>query len=82
MSITELVKAVGDDHIEVQSIHQNFNAAKVIEGGKVGVVTFNTAPGKVVDMMAENESKFIGMVLWMPRDRVDAAVKQEKQPTL
>lgn len=65
LSISQLVSAVGDDNIQVQSIHQNFDSAKVIKN--VGQITFNTDPDKVVDLLSNNESEWVGMVVWMPR---------------
>lgn len=65
LSITQLVTAVGDENIEYQGIHQNFDEAKV--RGSLGQITFNTAPDKVMDLLQENESQWVGMVIWMPR---------------
>lgn len=59
MTITELVQAVGPEHIELQNLQENYTEAKMKKG--VGQITFNTAPGKVVDLMLENESTFVGI---------------------
>ena len=68
MSITELIAAVGDENIELQDIQQNLDSAQTVRGN--GKVTFVTAAGKVTDMFAGNESKFVGLVLWLPRERM------------
>lgn len=68
MGITELITAVGDENIEFQNIQQNLDSAEIVRGN--GKVTFVTAPDKVVDLFAKNESKFVGLVLWLPRERI------------
>lgn len=70
MGIVELITAVGDEHIELQNIQQNLDSANIVDKGKTGKISFFTAPDKVADLFAQNESKFIGLVLWLPRERV------------
>lgn len=68
MGITKLISSVGDENIELQNISNNLDSAR-INGGN-GRITFLTAPDKVTDLMAGNESKFVGLVVWIPRNRI------------
>lgn len=73
MKISELILAVGDDNIRFQSLN---NDAHRIEDTKNGTkITFYTDGVTAYEAMTSpGKTKNIGLVLWLPRDLVDAAL--------
>lgn len=75
MKLSELILAVGDDNIKCQNI---LNDAQTIDKNKHGTkITFYTDAIQAEELLGDGKTKNIGLVLWMPRDRVDAAVAAE-----
>lgn len=68
MSLTELIAAVGQEHIEVQFLHESMVRANH-NVKKASTITFATAPQKVLDLM-RTEKKFVGVILWFPAERM------------
>jgi len=70
MKMSELILAVGDDNVQFQNLDQcaidlNYSEKK---GTKI---TFGT--GQPIDLKG---TKMLGLVLWLDRDAVAAAVKK------
>jgi hypothetical protein len=68
MSITELINHAGVENVEVQGVSQNLHSANV--SGKNGKITLLTEPSKVVDLSLNEESEWIGILVWIPREKI------------
>lgn len=66
MSITELIKHVGEEHIQCQYLDSSFDSAKVVKG--VGLITFVTEQSKVMERLGVGQ-RHRCMILWMPDER-------------
>lgn len=76
MKLSELILAVGDEHVVFQNL---LNDARSIDKTKDGTkITFYTDAIQAEEALF-GETKKIGLVVWLPRDRVDAAVAAEKE---
>lgn len=76
MKLSELVLAVGDDHIRFQNL---LTDAQTIDKTKHGTkISFYTDAIQAEEMLPGRKSEKIGLVVWLPRDRVDAAMAAEK----
>lgn len=73
MKLSELILAVGDDNIKLQNLDQSSISLdwSIKKGGKI---TFGTEE----EIIPGEGTRHLGLVLWLPRDRVDAAVAAEK----
>lgn len=81
MKMSELILAVGDEHVIFQNL---LNDAQSIDKTKHGTkITFYTNAIQAEELLGGGKTKKIGLVLWLPRDRVDAAraasAKDERQ---
>jgi hypothetical protein len=76
MKMSELIATVGDDHVQFQNL---LNDAQSIDKTKHGTkITFYTGAIQVEELMGGGKPKNMGLVLWLPQDRVDAALAAEK----
>lgn len=76
MKMSELILAVGDENVMMQNL---LNDAQSIEKTKHGTrIAFYTDAVHAEEMLGGGKTKKIGLVLWLPRDRVDAAVAAER----
>lgn len=76
MKMSELILAVGDDNVKFQNL---LNDAQSIDKTKHGTkITFYTDAIAAEEFLDINKSKNIGLVVWLPRDRVEAAVAKER----
>jgi hypothetical protein len=76
MKMSELILAVGDENVTVQNL---LNDADSVEKTKVGTrIVFYTDAIQAEELLGGGQTKKIGLVVWLPRDRVDAAVKAEQ----
>jgi hypothetical protein len=74
--MSELILAVGDENVLFQNL---LNDAHSIDKTKHGTkVTFYTDAIQAEELLNGGKTKKIGLVLWLPRDRVDAAISAEK----
>ncbi len=76
MKMSELILAIGDDNVEFQNLDQcadtlNYNAKS---GTKI---TFGTQRA-----LTPNGTDKLGLVLWLDREAVAAAIAKEKQDAL
>lgn len=77
MKMSELILAVGDENVVFQNL---LNDAQSIDKTKAGTkITFYTDAIQAEELMlGDKKTKKMGLVLWLPRDRVEAAVAAEK----
>ena len=77
MKMSELILAVGDEHVRFQNL---LNDAQTIDKTKHGTrITFYTDAVQAEELLnGRNDTKKIGLVLWLPRDLVNAAVAANK----
>jgi hypothetical protein len=76
MKMSELILAIGDENVVFQNL---LNDAYSIDKTKAGTkITFYTDAIQAEELLGGGQTKKIGLVLWLPRDRVDAAVAEEK----
>lgn len=72
MKMSELILAIGDDNVKFQNL---LNDAQSIDKTKHGTkITFYTDAIQAEELIGVDQSKNIGLVLWLPRDKVDAAL--------
>lgn len=77
MKMSELILAVGDENVVFQIL---LNDAETINKTKRGTkITFYTGQVQVEELiLGDKKTNKIGLVLWLPRDKVDAAIAAEK----
>jgi hypothetical protein len=76
MKMSELILAVGDDHVVFQNLDRD---AHTIDKTKHGTkISFYTDAIQAEELLGDGKTKKIGLVVWLPRDRVDAAIAKEK----
>ncbi len=76
MKLSELILAVGDENVKFQNL---LNDAQSVDKTKHGTkITFYTDAVQAEEMIHAATTKNIGLVVWLPRDRVDAAVAANK----
>jgi hypothetical protein len=80
MKMSELILAVGDDNVKFQNL---LNDAASIDKTKHGTkITFYTnciqAEEIALNGGSPDKTKNMGLVLWLPRDKVNAAIAAEK----
>jgi hypothetical protein len=76
MSITELLKTVGDDNITLQNIMQSSPDLRV--GQSCGRVSFDTDSSKVRSLMNEATGKpreWVCLAVWFPADKLPTESK-------
>lgn len=78
MKMSELILAVGDENVVFQNLS---NDAHTVDKTKHGTkITFYTDAIQAEELLlGDGKTKKLGLVLWLPRDRVEAAVAAEKR---
>lgn len=78
MKMSELILAIGDDNVVFQNL---LNDARSIDKTKEGTkITFYTDAIQAEELLnGRNQTKKIGLILWLPRDKVNAAIAAEKK---
>lgn len=72
MKLSELIAAVGDDNVAFQVLD---NCASKIDGKETSAkITFGTNEVTARDLL-KNETPKFGMIVWLPRDKLKAAVE-------
>ena len=74
MTISELLREIGDDNIQFQVLNNDFSYAN--ETPKGGRITFGTAPGNVLGMMGNTKRAF---VVWMDEGEAQAAAARLRE---
>jgi hypothetical protein len=72
MKMSELVLAVGDENIRFQNLLNDAVSIDMTPNGSK--ITFYTDELDPADLMDRSNCKTVGLVLWLPKDRVDAAI--------
>lgn len=78
MKMSELIAAVGDENVRFQNL---LNDAQTVDKTKHGTkITFYTDGVQAEELLGGDSGKTenVGLVLWLPRKLVDAAVAAEK----
>lgn len=79
--MSHLIAAVGDDNVRFQNLDMDAHAIdKTKHGTKI---TFYTNQMQAEELLGGGMPKMQGVVIWMPRDKVEAAiaaVKASKRP--
>ena len=76
MKMSELIATVGDENVRFQNLDQD---AHTIDKTKHGTkISFYTDAIQAEELLGNGKTKKIGLVVWLPRDRVDAAIAKEK----
>src|SRR6267154_3255232 len=79
MKLSDLILAVGDENVVFQNL---LNDAQSIDKTKHGTkITFYTDAIQAEELLLCGKTKKIGLVVWLPRDLVDAAMAQWKRAT-
>jgi len=72
MKMSELIATVGDENLRFQNLDQD---AQTVDKTKHGTkITFYTDAIQAEELLGGGKTDKIGLVLWLPRDRVDAAL--------
>ena len=78
MKMSELILAVGDENVVFQNLT---NDMRSIDKTKAGTkITFYTNAVQAEEFLGEGQPEKIGLVLWLPRDRVEAALEADNAP--
>lgn len=74
MKISELIAAVGDENVRFQNLNNDaWGIDKTSKGTKI---TFYTDGVQAEEFLAgSGTTKNIGLVVWLPRDKVNAAME-------
>ena len=76
MKMSELILEVGDDYVVFQNL---LNDAQSIHKTKHGTkITFYTDAIQAEELLNNGKTEKMGLVLWLPRARVEAAMAKEK----
>ena len=76
MKMSELILAVGDENVIFQNL---LNDAQSIDKTKHGTkITFYTGAIQAEELMGGGKPDKMGLVLWLPRVKVEAAIASEK----
>lgn len=72
MKMSELIATVGDDKVRFQNLdHDSHTIDKTKHGTKI---TFYTDAIQAEELLGDGKTEKIGLVLWMPRKLVEAAI--------
>ena len=75
MKMSELILDVGDENVVFQNLDRD---AHTVDKTKHGTkITFYTDSMQAEELLG-GKTKKIGLVVWLPRDRVEAAIAKEK----
>lgn len=79
MKMSELILAVGDENVVFQNLDRDAATIdKTKHGTKVAFYTGAIDDADLLSMMGGGRSKQIGLVMWLPREKVEAAIAAEK----
>ena len=71
LALSELCRRVGDEYIKIQNLGESLAGARSHKNGvtEVSFFTQEVSPATFVG----GDEKVIGLILWLPRDRVEKA---------
>lgn len=73
MKMSELILAVGDENVVMQNLLADATSVNKTKHGTQ--ITFYTDKVHAEELLNDGKTKNIGLVVWLPRDKVDAAMK-------
>ena len=77
MKMSELILAVGDDNVVFQNLDRD---AHTIDKTKHGTkITFYTDAIQAEELLGNDKTQKMGLVLWLPRSRVEAILAEAKE---
>jgi len=76
MKMSELILAIGDDNVKFQNLDHDAAAIDMTKKGTK--ISFYTDAVRAEDFLHVTKTHAIGLVLWLPRDKVNAAIAAEK----
>lgn len=73
LKLSELVASVGDENIKLQNLLDSLDAATTTKknGTKISFFTDQITPTEIM----RGSETVVGLVIWLPKDRVNAAIK-------
>lgn len=75
--MSDLILAVGDDHVRFQNLDSD---AYTIEKNKNGTkIAFYTDAIQAEELLGGGQTRLLGLVVWLPRDRVTAAIEAARE---
>jgi hypothetical protein len=78
MKMSELILAVGDDNVVFQNLLNDAqDICKTKHGTKISFYTDQVAAEELLSGSTADTKK-LGLVLWLPRDKVNSAIAAEK----
>lgn len=80
MKLSDLILAVGDEHIAFQVLDADASEFRMTKAGMR--IVFHTGAVDGSDLLAISRggaTAKMGLVVWLPRDKVEAAVAASKQ---
>jgi hypothetical protein len=77
MKMSDLILAIGDDNVKFQNLFDSMNSISTSKKG-VSKISFSTDGVTANEVMSPDTSKNVGLVLWLPRDKVEAALEAMK----
>lgn len=77
MTMTELLERVGNDHIKFQNLLESMENIQTRKDGSVAVTFLTSVNNITPNDVALGTGKHVGLVLWLPRERVDEAMKED-----
>ena len=77
MKLSELIAAIGDDNVQIQSLDQCADSLDWSAKKGVTKVTFGTEQALVMNGAGNGLPK-LGLVVWLPRDAVEAALAKAR----
>ncbi|MGT2505711.1 hypothetical protein [Cupriavidus basilensis] len=75
MKLSDLIIAVGDENVSFQMLDSD--AIKIDASLKETRITFAAPPQSLAEMVPDGRTKDMGLVIWLPRDKVKAALEQQ-----
>lgn len=74
VSLSELLKEVGDENVQVQFLSSSLDGNQTaLKNGDVKI-TFRSSSISLLALLTGQEK--VGLVVWIPKDKMDAARKQ------
>lgn len=77
MKMSELILAVGDENVKFQNLFEGMKSASTNKKG-VTTISFCTDAVSTTELMDLAKVPYRALVLWLPSDKVDAALAAKK----
>lgn len=70
MRLSELIAVVGDEHIQMQNLLESMDEIRQMKNGDTKISFFTNQI--TATEVAQHAAKKVGLVIWLPRDRIPA----------